>query len=61
MLVPIARRHTFRDARDFAAIVAGALARAHPGLVTTEWARKKRKGVLARGHLKAAWNERAGR
>jgi bifunctional non-homologous end joining protein LigD len=46
VLVPIARRHTFRDARDFAAIVAGALARAHPGLVTTEWARKKRKGVL---------------
>ncbi len=46
VLVPIARRHTFGDARDFASIVAGALARAHPGLVTTEWARKKRKGVL---------------
>ena len=46
ILVPIARRHTFGDARDFASIIAGALARAHPGLVTTEWARKKRKGVL---------------
>jgi bifunctional non-homologous end joining protein LigD len=46
ILVPVARRHTFGDAREFAAIVAGALARAHPGLVTTEWARKKRKGVL---------------
>jgi bifunctional non-homologous end joining protein LigD len=46
ILLPIARRHTFGDARDFASIVAGALARAHPGLVTTEWARKKRKGVL---------------
>jgi bifunctional non-homologous end joining protein LigD len=46
ILVPVARRHTFGDARDFASIVAGALARAHPGLVTTEWARKKRKGVL---------------
>jgi bifunctional non-homologous end joining protein LigD len=46
ILVPIARRHTFADARDFASIVAGALARAHPGLVTTEWSRKKRKGVL---------------
>jgi bifunctional non-homologous end joining protein LigD len=46
ILVPIARRHTFEEVRDFAAIVAGALARAHPGLVTTEWARKKRKGVL---------------
>ena len=46
ILVPVARRHTFSDARDFASIVAGALARAHPGLVTTEWARKKRVGVL---------------
>jgi bifunctional non-homologous end joining protein LigD len=46
ILVPVARRHTFGDARDFASIIAGALARAHPGLVTTEWARKKRVGVL---------------
>jgi len=46
VLVPIARRHSHADAREFASIVAGALARAHPELVTTEWARKKRKGVL---------------
>ena len=46
ILVPIARRHSYADAREFAAIVAGALARAHPGLVTTEWARRKRRGVL---------------
>jgi bifunctional non-homologous end joining protein LigD len=46
VLVPVARRHTFADARELASIVAGALARAHPGLVTTEWARKKRRGVL---------------
>ena len=46
VLVPIARRHTFGEAREFASIVAGALARAHPGLVTTEWARAKRRGVL---------------
>jgi bifunctional non-homologous end joining protein LigD len=46
ILVPIARRHSFADAREFAGIVAGALARAHPGLVTTEWAKKKRRGVL---------------
>jgi bifunctional non-homologous end joining protein LigD len=46
ILVPIARRHTFAEAREFASIVAGALARAHPGLVTTEWARAKRRGVL---------------
>jgi bifunctional non-homologous end joining protein LigD len=46
VLVPVARRHTFGEAREFASIVAGALARAHPGLVTTEWARAKRRGVL---------------
>ncbi|HLG09811.1 MAG TPA: DNA ligase D [Gaiellaceae bacterium] len=46
ILVPIARRHSFAAAREFASIVAGALARAHPGLVTTEWAKEKRRGVL---------------
>jgi bifunctional non-homologous end joining protein LigD len=46
IVVPIARRHRWDEVREFAGIVAGALARAHPGLVTTEWARKKRKGVL---------------
>src|SRR5262245_4472229 len=46
VLVPIARRHRWEEVREFAGIVAAALARAHPGLVTTEWARKKRKGVL---------------
>jgi bifunctional non-homologous end joining protein LigD len=46
ILVPVARRHTHAEAREFASIVAGALARAHPGLVTTEWTKKKRKGVL---------------
>jgi len=46
VLVPIARRSSFAETREFAAVVAGALARAHPGLVTTEWAREKRRGVL---------------
>jgi bifunctional non-homologous end joining protein LigD len=46
VLVPIARRHGFAEVREFAGIVAGALARAHPGLVTTEWTRAKRQGVL---------------
>jgi len=46
VLVPVARRHDFASVREFAAIVAGALARAHPGLVTTEWTKAKRKGVL---------------
>jgi bifunctional non-homologous end joining protein LigD len=46
VLVPIARRHSFEEAREFAGIVAGALARAHPGLATTEWTKQKRRGVL---------------
>ena len=46
VLVPVARRHTFSDAREFASIVGSALERTHHGLVTTEWARSKRKGVL---------------
>jgi bifunctional non-homologous end joining protein LigD len=46
ILVPVARRQTFEEAREFAAIVAGALARAHPDLVTTEWSKRKRRGVL---------------
>ncbi len=46
VLVPVARRHSHAEAREFAGIVAGALARAHPGLVTTEWVKEKRRGVL---------------
>ncbi|MBD0291890.1 MAG: hypothetical protein ICV74_11590, partial [Thermoleophilia bacterium] len=46
VLVPVARRHTYADTREFAEVVAGALARAHPGLVTTEWSKAKRRGVL---------------
>ena len=46
VLVPVARRHSYEEVREFAGIVASALARAHPGLATTEWAREKRRGVL---------------
>ena len=46
ILVPVARRHTYAQTREFSEIVAGALARAHPGLATTEWTRAKRRGVL---------------
>jgi bifunctional non-homologous end joining protein LigD len=46
VLVPIERRYTYGDTRRFAEIVAGALARAHPKLVTTEWSKAKRRGVL---------------
>jgi bifunctional non-homologous end joining protein LigD len=46
VLVPIERRHGYDDTREFAEIVAGALARTHRGLVTTEWSKAKRRGVL---------------
>jgi bifunctional non-homologous end joining protein LigD len=46
VLVPIERRHTYDETREFAEIVAGTLARMHRGLVTTEWSRRKRRGVL---------------
>ena len=46
VLVPIARRQGFEATRSFAAVIGGALARTHPGLVTTEWTKRKRRGVL---------------
>jgi bifunctional non-homologous end joining protein LigD len=46
VLVPIDRRSTYADTRRFAEIVAGAIARAHPRLATTEWSKAKRRGVL---------------
>jgi len=46
VLVPVERRSTYDDTREFAEIVAGTLARTHRGLVTTEWAKAKRRGVL---------------
>jgi bifunctional non-homologous end joining protein LigD len=46
ILVPIQRRHTYAETREFAASVAHMLASAHPGLVTTEWSKSKRRGVL---------------
>ena len=46
VLVPVERRHTYEDTRGFCEIVARALVRAHHGLVTTEWTKAKRRGVL---------------
>jgi bifunctional non-homologous end joining protein LigD len=46
VLVPISRRHSWDETQRFARIVAGALARAHPGLVTVEFRKEKRRGVL---------------
>jgi len=46
VLVPIERRYTYEDTREFAEIVAGAIARTNRGLATTEWTKSKRRGVL---------------
>jgi bifunctional non-homologous end joining protein LigD len=46
ILVPLDRRSTYEDTRAFAELVAGTVARAYPGLATTQWAKSKRRGVL---------------
>jgi bifunctional non-homologous end joining protein LigD len=46
VLVPVERRYTFDDTREFSEIVASAIARTHRGLATTEWSKSKRRGVL---------------
>jgi bifunctional non-homologous end joining protein LigD len=46
VLVPLDRRSTYEDTRSFAEIVAGAIARTHPKLATTEWSKSRRRGVL---------------
>jgi bifunctional non-homologous end joining protein LigD len=46
VLVPLDRRSTYSESRQFAEIVAGAIARAHPKLATTEWSKARRRGVL---------------
>jgi bifunctional non-homologous end joining protein LigD len=46
VLVPIERRSTYDDTREFAEIVARALASTHRGLATNEWSKAKRRGVL---------------
>jgi len=46
VLVPVERRYSFDDTREFSEIVAGAIARTHRGLATTEWSKSKRRGVL---------------
>jgi bifunctional non-homologous end joining protein LigD len=46
VLVPIARRSTYTQARELGEIIARTLASTHRGLVTTEWVKRKRRGVL---------------
>jgi bifunctional non-homologous end joining protein LigD len=56
VLVPIARRSTFEDTYEFAELVSRGLAEEHPGLVTTEWLKKKRRGILV-DHRQNGWGK----
>jgi bifunctional non-homologous end joining protein LigD len=46
ILVPLDRRSDYEDSRAFAELVAGTIARTHPELATTQWAKARRRGVL---------------
>jgi bifunctional non-homologous end joining protein LigD len=46
VLAPVARRATFEETYAFAEAASRLLESRHPGLVTTEWLKKKREGVL---------------
>jgi len=46
IIVPIARRSTYEETYEFAELLSRKLEAEHPGLVTTEWLKKKRQGVL---------------
>ena len=46
VMAPIAAGHGYEEARTLVRLVAAALERAHPGLVTTQWAKERRRGVL---------------
>jgi bifunctional non-homologous end joining protein LigD len=46
VLLPITRRSTYKDTYDFAELVSRGVEAEHPGLATTEWLKKKRRGVL---------------
>jgi bifunctional non-homologous end joining protein LigD len=46
VLAPITRRSTFEETYAFAEAASRLLESRHPGLVTTEWLKKKRSGVL---------------
>ena len=46
VLVPITRRYSYPETYELAELVSRRLEAENPGLVTTEWLKKKRRGVL---------------
>jgi len=56
VLVPITRRSTFEQTYAFAEALSRQLERDHDGFVTTEWLKRKRRGVLV-DHRQNAWGK----
>jgi bifunctional non-homologous end joining protein LigD len=56
VLVPITRRSSFEQTYGFAEALARSLEQQHDGLVTTEWLKRKRRGVLV-DHRQNAWGK----
>jgi len=56
VLAPIQRRAGFDDTYAFAEAASRLLEQRHPGLVTTEWLKKKRAGVLL-DHRQNGWGK----
>src|SRR5205085_10756884 len=56
IVAPITRRSTFEQTYDFAAQASRLLEARHPGLLTTEWLKKKREGVLV-DHRQNGWGK----
>jgi bifunctional non-homologous end joining protein LigD len=56
VLAPIQRRATFQQTYAFAEAASRLLEERHPGLVTTEWLKKKRAGVLV-DHRQNGWGK----
>ena len=50
VIVPITRRYGFGETHGFAEAVSKRLAERNPGVVTTEWLKRKRDGVLVDYH-----------
>ena len=56
VLAPVQRRSGFDDTYAFAEAASRLLEQRHPGLVTTEWLKKKRDGVLV-DHRQNGWGK----
>jgi bifunctional non-homologous end joining protein LigD len=54
ILVPVTRRYSFPEAHRFAELLSKRLAAEHPGVITTEWLKRKRAGVLVDYHQNGA-------